>query len=349
MTLRTKCYTVVTAYVHVFMAYLKFINREFPMRPIVSFVNSPTYAISGYLARILSPVVGNTDYTVKSSCEFSDFIRDKTLNPCEEIVSFDVVSLFTKIPVDLAVKVAEERLREDASLGQRTSLPVEDITHLLPFCLKTTQFTYNGTYYQQVFATAMGSPVSAVIAKMVMEDVEQRALVTSPVKPFFWKRYVDDVISAVSGNEAEHLLLHLNSVEPSIQFTLEREKDRHLPVLDLNVSRGVQGNLETSVYRKLTHTDKYLAFDSHHPICHKKSAAKTLLRKADCLSSSLDWKAEERKYVSNVLKANGYTKTFLRNCQKPVTTSNALDEREPATGLLLFLTFRVLRNPSREF
>ena len=71
----------------------------------------------------------------------------------------------------------------------------------------------------------------------------------------------DDVISAVSGNEAERLLSHLNSVEPSIQFTLEREKDRHLPFLDLNVSRGVQGNLETSVYRKPTHTDKYLAFD----------------------------------------------------------------------------------------
>ena len=147
---------------------------------------------------------------------------------------------------------------------------------------------------------------------MVMEDVEQRALATSPVKPFFWKRYVDDVISAVSGNEAERLLSHLNSVEPSIQFTLEREKDRHLPFLDLNVSRGVQGNLETSVYCKSTYTDKYLAFDSHHPICHKKSVAKTLLRRADCLPSSLDSKAEE-KYVSNVLKANGYTKTFLRN------------------------------------
>ena len=294
----------------------------------VSFVNSLTYAISGYLARILSLVVGNTDYTVKNSCELVDFIRDKTLNACKELLSFDVVSLFTKIPVDLAVKVAEERLREDASLGQRTSLPVEDIIHLLSFCLKTTQFAYNGTYSQQVFGTAMGSPVSAVIANMVMEDVEQRALATSPVKPFFWKRYVDDVISAVSGNEAERLLSHLNSVEPSIQFTLEREKDRHFPFLDLNVSRGVQGNLETSVYRKSTHTNKYLAFNSHHPICHKKSVAKTLLRRVEYQPSSLDSKAEERKHVSNVLKANGYTKTCLRNCHKLVTTSNTPDERE---------------------
>ena len=115
----------------------------------------------------------------------------------------------------------------------------------------------------------------------------------------------------------------------TILFTLKGELDRRLhwiqmrqealcfisgyrrnKFLDLNVSRGVQGNLETSVYRKPTHTDKYLAFDSHHPICHKKSVAKNLHRRADCLPSSLDSKAEERKYVSNVLKANGYTKTF---------------------------------------
>ena len=75
----------------------------------------------------------------------------------------------------------------------------------------------------------MGSPVSAVIANMLMEDLEQRASATSQVQPLFWKRYINDVISAVSGNEAER---PLNSVEPSIQFTLEREKDRHLPSLD---------------------------------------------------------------------------------------------------------------------
>ena len=61
-------------------------------------------------------------------------------------------------------------------------------------------------------------------------------------------------------------------------------------------------------------------------IYYKKSSGKTLLRRA------VDSKAEERKYVSNVLNTNGCSKTFLRNCRKPVTTSGTPDERQPAIG-----------------
>ena len=135
------------------------------LRPMVSFINSQTSVISSYLGRILSPFK-NTDYTIKNSCKFADFTRDKILNAGDKLASFDIVLLFPKIPIDLVVKVAEERLKGDASLGQRTSLSVEDIIHLLSFCLKITQFTYNGTYYRQVFGTAVGSPVSAVIANI---------------------------------------------------------------------------------------------------------------------------------------------------------------------------------------
>ena len=319
---------------------------RFKNKTIHNFTSSPTYAVSSYLAKILSPVVGNTDYTVKNSCDFADFIRGKTLDAGNELVSFDVVSLFTKIPVVLAINVAEKRLKQDASLGQRTSLPVEDLIDLLSFCLNTTQFAYNGTYYQQVFGTAMGSPVSAVIANMVMEDVEQRALASSPVQPLFWKRHVDDVVSAVSGNEAERLLSHLNSAEPSIQFTIERENDRRLFFLDLNVYRSHRGNLETSVYRKPTHTDKYLAFDSHHPIWHKKSVTRTLLTRADCLPSSCDSRAKERKYVFDVLKVNGYPNTFLRNCLKPVTPSlNTSGDDVSATGFAVIPYIRGVTEP----
>ena len=86
--------------------------------------------------------------------------------------SFDVVPLFTNIPVDLAIKFATKRLRQDATLLQRTSLPVEDIIDFLSFCLNTTYFVFEGCYYQQVFGIAMGSSVSAVFANLVMEVVE---------------------------------------------------------------------------------------------------------------------------------------------------------------------------------
>ena len=92
-------------------------------------------------------MVGKTENTVKNSHAFAECVRDINLDANHELVSFDVVSLFTKIPVDLAIKVAKKRLSEDVSLNKRTTLPVEFLIDLLSFCLNTTYFVYDGTYY----------------------------------------------------------------------------------------------------------------------------------------------------------------------------------------------------------
>jgi hypothetical protein len=89
------------------------------------------------------------------------------------------------------------------------------------------------------------------------------------VSQSFWKRFVDDVISAVSRNEIDILLQILNSIEQSVQFTVEREMDGHLAFLDLNIHRTVEGKLKTGVYPKATHTVKNLSYDFHHPVSHK--------------------------------------------------------------------------------
>ena len=201
-------------------------------------------------------------------------------------------------------------------------MPLEDITDLLSFCLNTTQFVFESTYYKQVFETAMGSPISAVIANLVMEDIEHRALTTAPVSPSFWKRFVDDVISAVSQNEIVVLLQHLNSTGPSIQFTLERETDGKLPFLDTYVQRTTDGKLETVVYRKPTHTDKYLSFNSHHPRSHKNSVVTTLFQRAENLTSNKDGRENECQYATNVLKENNYPKSFLYDCLRRPTLTN---------------------------
>ena len=86
--------------------------------------------------------------------------------------------------------------------------------------------------------------------------------------------------------------------------------------------RTVEGKLETDVYRKPTHTDKYLSYDSHHPVSHKRSVAKTLLQRAESLPSNSDSQANEREYVLNVLGENDYPKRFLNDCLRSPVCRN---------------------------
>ena len=71
----------------------------------------------------------------------------------------------------------------------------------------------------------MGSPVSVVVADLVMEDVEERALTTYHSPPLFWKRYVDDVCTALQEKDIKEFKKHLDSIEPSIKFTMESESN----------------------------------------------------------------------------------------------------------------------------
>ena len=84
----------------------------------------------------------------------------------EILVSLDVSSLFTNVPVGEAVSVIREKLREDETLGDRTILSPERIAELLEMCLRSTYFSYGGNFYEQKEGVAMGSPVSAVVANL---------------------------------------------------------------------------------------------------------------------------------------------------------------------------------------
>ena len=117
------------------------------------------------------------------------------------------------------------------------------------------------------------------------------------------------------------LLQHINKIEPSIQFILETENSVGcLPFLDVQL-RGDDGYIATSVYRKPTHTDKYLDFASHHPLMHKTAVVRTLFCRADSLSSSDAHINEEYTRIFNSLKTNHYPDSFIKRfSQKRSTT-----------------------------
>ena len=144
----------------------------------------------------------------------------------------------------------------------------------------------------------MGPPVSVVVTNLVMDDIEQKALSTFHTPPCFWRRYVDDTCTVLPGDLIDFFHSHLNSIDNNIQFTVEKESDEQLPFLDILLTREEGGSISTSVYRKTTHTDQYLNFESHHPVAHKRAVVKTLLCKAEALSSSGVNRVEEEKHVT---------------------------------------------------
>ena len=106
---------------------------------------------------------------------------------------------------------------------------------------------------------------------------------------------------------------HLNSINHHIQFTKEVEQNNCLSFLD-TVTTRVSDRIQVDVYRKPTHTDKYLDFNSRHPSQHKRSVVNTLLDRAEQLPSTNAGKRREKRGVIKVLRDNNYPAEFIKSC-----------------------------------
>ena len=95
----------------------------------------------------------------------------------------------------------------------------------------------------------MGSPVSVVMAEIVIQNIEGQALATYSETLLLLLRYVDDAITAVHKNKIDEFHEHLNKQNSSIQFTKEIEENGKIPFLDCLVARD-NNTLRTTVYWK---------------------------------------------------------------------------------------------------
>lgn len=269
---------------------------------------------------ILQTLVGKTTSFVKDSRHFVDIIKGIVMEPDDIMVSFDVESLFTNVPIKDSLEVIESKL-EDNGLSK-------DYVVLLKHCLDGNFFLYRGQHYLQIDGVAMGSPVAPVMANIWMEHFEELInLDAFHVK--LWKRYVDDVFCIMKGdrNEVERLASHLNSIHPNIRFTFEMEKDRSLAFLDIKVMVNQNGGLGHTVYRKPTHTDRYLHAYSHHHPRHLQSVVSALSHRAYDLCDP-EHLESELAHVQEVLKRNGYRGSLRQRSKRKDRTPDV--ERLPA-------------------
>ena len=249
-------------------------------------------------------------HKLQSTETFIDAIKTVQIHDDHKLVSFDVKSLFTSIPLQLVLDCTATVIENSTT---KLPLPTDDLMELLNLCLTSTYFQYNGKHYKQLHGTAMGSPVSVVVAEIIMQNIEEQALTTYKRTLPPWLRYVDDTFTAVHKDEIDDFHEHLNRQNADIQFTKEIEENGKIPFLDCLVTRNNNDNkLSTTVYRKPTHTDRLLDQSSYNPTSHKATTIQTLTRRAQLVCDSPDRLADENNYLDNVFNKNNYNKDFVR-------------------------------------
>lgn len=173
----------------------------------------------------------------------------------------------------------------------------------------------------------MGSPIAPIIADIWMQHFEENALRTSSIKPLMWKRYVDDTFCVLKKNQVESFLNHLNSIHEKVKFTMEKEHENSLAFLDVKVIRKQDGSIGHTVFRKSTHTDRYLHATSHHHPSNLQSVISSLVNRAHKICDP-DHLKEELKHVDSALEKNGYSLKQRTWQPKPKIQQNSIMEEK---------------------
>ena len=133
----------------------KFFSSDlFPkLCPIVSFIGTSNYNLAGFLCDLLLPLVSN-DYSCKDTFFFF-FSQIKNANLSKKfLVSYDVPSLFTNVPLQETIDIAINFIFNHNS---NLNITKKELKKLFLFATSQTHFIFNSKFYNQIDGVAMGS------------------------------------------------------------------------------------------------------------------------------------------------------------------------------------------------
>lgn len=273
-----------------------------PVRPIVSFINSPTYELSRQFAKILSHLSTNK-YNVKDSFDLHEKITNVQLPPNYQLASLDVSSLFTNISIPIVTEIIANRFDE---LKPHTKIPKELFLKGLKLCVERGYFQFNNEFYLQVFGCPMGSPIAPILADIYLEHILDTKLTTLPFSVPILYKYVDDIITAIPTNKHNIITETFNDFHPRLRFTVEFENaEFSIPYLDILLIRQPNGNINTKWWQKPQNSGRYIHYSSQCPYHHKINIAKNLINRAHRLTTDI-YKKETDNRIVDILLINGY-------------------------------------------
>ena len=101
---------------------------------------------------------------VKNSFIFKGVILKIKIPSDHIMISLDATSLFANVPIDLVKNSIEKRWN---LINKATNLPLQELQKGIEFPMKNTFFQYDNEYYQ-IFGTPVGSPISPMLADLVL-------------------------------------------------------------------------------------------------------------------------------------------------------------------------------------
>ena len=280
-----------------------------PIRPVVSFYNTPLQALHKVLATYLKPLAQNP-LRLKDSSDFKQRL-DASLNPSYSY--HDVKSLYTSCDIRLATRSAISIFEQKPQLLP-SNLTTTTIGTLITFCLDNSYLEFNGSFYSQDEGGTMGSPLIVELAEIRLAEIESMALSSSPDPPHTYSHFVDDGLGAFRDRpHAKAFLSYLNSLTEDLTFTQEHPSpDGSILFLDVLI----HPDKSTSVYRKPTHTNLYTKYNSCTTNSANNGVIRSLTRRAYnvCSPQHLD---AELQTVRHVCLKNGFP---------PLRISTIMDE-----------------------
>ena len=305
-----------------------------PGRPVNSMMTAALYPLSKFVAKLISPLTNDLRTTVKNSAEVVLKLKDIKLPPGYMLFTADICNMYGTLPIEPALHSLLQKLLSDFDLPKRTNLSPKEIISLSRLCLTHSYFQWKGECYVQFKGGAMGSPLVAHLADIHIDNILEQALQTwrGPILPYCF-RYVDDVHSALLDSSISDFGKHLNSQHADIQWELATAKQNHLPFLDIDLHLMEDGTIQTSVFRKPTHTESYLRYDSCSPPSCKASVITTLVRRAYSLCSTKASLSNEIYYIGRVMATNLYPPSFVLKSILRIQKSLTNISSEPYTSI----------------
>jgi len=231
---------------------------EYPLRIIVPSTGSPLHNLALFLHKILAKSLPPHFSYIKNSSHLMDKLSNLYIPDDSCLASFDVVSLFTNVPIALVIEIIKEKW---SHIEAHTNLPFNEFIISIKFVLESTHFHFNNRVYKQTYGAPMRSPLSPMVADLILQHLESSILSDLSYKPIFYYRYVDDIVLFVPISQLNNLLRKFNSFHYRLQFTIEIERENRLNFLDLNIIK--QNNiLIFDWFRKPTFSGRFLNFHS---------------------------------------------------------------------------------------